>query len=837
MHAIRCWILALLCLVTSHTWAQESIREVIDFNFDWDFHLQEKANPDLSQVSWESVRLPHDWSIRQGYQQESTSASTGFIPAGVGWYRKRFSLPKSDQGRAIWIEFDGVYCESEVWLNGEKLGFRPSGYSSFAYDLRPHLQFGPKGNELLVKVNHAAYADTRWYSGSGIFRPVRLVKTSATHIAHWGVQITTPQVSEDQATIHFEVEVEGEEAEALEVSILDPSGKEITRATGESRAGGFAVALSIDEPLLWGLETPHLYQAGLTLKGSVEVLDQQSHRFGIRSIRFDANQGFFLNGKSVKLKGVNLHHDAGALGAAVPKAAWRYRVQRLKDIGVNAIRMSHNPHSLELMEVCDEMGLLVMDEFFDEWHRPKGKNLVYIGDNAAKGDITDGYSRYFLNWAERDLKDLIRRDFNHPSVIMWSIGNEIEWTFPVYSQAFRQLNPGLNPHLEAPIFDPEQVKPVFDELSQGQDSLAIIAELLATWVKDLDRTRPITCGSVRPSIAMASGYGEAVDILGFNYRAACYDAAHATYPNLNILGSENWGSYAEWMAVYERDFVAGMFAWTGFAYLGEAGPWPRKGLTLSFFDFAGFKTPRGHFFECLWKEEPKIELFTTPASSSEFSFDPEKGWEFEMQMTPAPVWSELRKWEWYPVEEHWNFAAQEEIIVQAYSNCDEAELFLNGKSQGRVRFESVKEDGIFKWLLPFEQGELMVKGYRQGKLVAQDTLSSAGSLAQITLHASRPILNADRYDLTFVELQLVDEAGQPIRHQEEQITFKYEGPGQLLAVDNGWERNVSPHYQAQVPTHQGRALAIIQADSEKGMGTLTASGGSVQSQALQLKFE
>ena len=802
----------------------EVSRTTEDFNFDWEFRLGEDA-------PWSGVRLPHDWSILAGYQQENTAASTGFVPGGIGYYRKDFSVPETDRGRKVRVEFDGVFCNSEVWINGHALGFRPNGYSSFGYDLTEHLNYGETPNQIVVKADHSAYADTRWYTGSGIYRGVRLVTTAATHIPQWGVRVVTPEVSATAATVMVSSEVENVQAGTeVRVSILDPSGKEVASKTAPAPAAAPAkLTFELTDPQRWDTENAHLYVARTQVLNDGKPVDELNTTFGIRSIRFDAEQGFLLNGKRTKLKGVNLHHDAGAVGAAVTKAVWEYRVRKLKSIGVNAIRMSHNPHSSELMEVCDEMGMLVMDEFFDEWHRPKDKSLVYLGDNKAKGAIAAGYSEYFMEWAERDLKDLIRRDFNHPSVIMWSIGNEIEWTFPKYSQAYNVINPGIKGYGETPIFDPTVVRPVADSILGPNDSLAIVAKMLSKWVKEEDTTRPTVCGSVRPSIALVSGYGTAVDVLGLNYRQQSYDAAHAAYPDLKLLGSENWGDYSEWREVKDRDFVAGMFAWTGFAYMGEGGPWPRKGLNISFFDYAGFKTPRGHFYECLWTEAPKTYLVTTPAATSEFSYDETEGWSFEMQKTPPPVWSELRRWEWYKANEHWNYETAEPIVVQAYTNCDEAELFLNGTSRGRQSLTDFTEDNVMKWLVPYENGELVLKGFRDGAEVAQTTLSTTGQPAKLALSADKAELRADRYDLTHVALELRDAAGKPVRDLPQTVRFELSGPGELLAIDNGWERNVEHHYKSTVTTHNGRALAIVRAGAQPGALRLTATVDGVAS--------
>lgn len=838
------YIMLLLAFINSSCSDSETQpRTVEDFNFNWKFTKGEQLNAEsisFNDVSWESVRLPHDWSILAGYQKENTAASTGFSEGGIGWYRKEFLVPKKDEGKAIWIEFDGIYNNSTVWINGTKLGFRPNGYSSFSYNLSAYLNYG-ESNIIAVKVDHSAYVDSRWYTGSGIYRDVRLVKTSNVYIPQWGVRITTPNVNIDKASIQIETKVVGiTSAVEIEAKIIDNNGVQVASGKTKVVSGEEKGVQTLDlvTPSLWGIETPNLYTAILSVRQNGNLVDEVEQKFGVRKFHFDSNKGFFLNGENVKIKGVNLHHDAGAVGAAANKATWEYRITKLKSIGVNAVRMAHNPHSPLLMEVCDEMGILVMNEFFDEWHNPKAKSLNYLGDNAAGDDISKGYSDIFFEWAEKDLKTLIHRDFNHPSVIMWSIGNEIEWTFPNYSKTYSEVEGKIKEYVDPPTYDVSKIKPVFDSLTGGVDSLSIVAHKLSKWVKEEDTTRPVVCGSVRPTIAFASGYADAVDVLGLNYRAIDYDVAHKAFPEKCLLGSENWVAYSEWKAVLERDFIPGIFVWTGFAYLGEAGPWPRKGLNISLFDFAGFKNPRGHFFECLWKKDPKVYMVTTPVSESEFSFTENEGWQFDIQYTPPPVWNKLRLWEWYKVNEHWNYNNNEPIVVQTYTNCEEAELFLNGKSLGKQALEDFKEDdNIIKWLVPHQKGELKVVGYNNGKKADEYTLSTTGNPVSIKLDADKSSLKANNYDIAHVYVTLYDGAGNEIKNVDEEITFHVSEAADLIAVDNGWEMNVNPHKTNKIVTHNGRALAIVRSKDTLGTVTITANLDGIKSNVLSINIE
>ncbi|WP_137403655.1 glycoside hydrolase family 2 TIM barrel-domain containing protein [Echinicola rosea] len=811
-------------------------RETIHFNQSWLFAMGDMENP--PEQNWQSVTLPHDWSIRKGYSVSNTAASTGFVPGGIGWYKKEFQVTDEDREKTISIEFDGVYCNSSVWINGHLLGFRPNGYSSFSYDLTPYIK---ATNELLVRVDHSSYVDARWYTGSGIYRNVRLVKKHPVHIAQWGNKVTTVVLKDGAADIHVATKVEGVQSKdsltEVVYEIIDPSGTSISRFSADPNKGSYYAKTKLGRPLLWSIESPHLYDLVTKVKQNEKILDQTSTTFGIRSVVMDADKGFVLNGKPVKIKGVNIHHDAGALGAAVTKDTWKYRLSRLQEVGVNAIRLAHNPHSPELLDLCDEMGLLVMGEFFDEWKRPKGKSLVYLGDNAAKGEIASGYSNHFWEWAERDLKDLIHRDYNHPSVVMWSIGNEIEWTFPAYTEVFNQLNPELDVHTEVPVFEPSKVKSVFDEVTGGFDSLAYVAQQLSRWVKEVDTTRAVTCGSVRPSISMVSGYGDAVDVLGLNYRAMCYAPAHATYPTKPLIGSENWGTYEEWKSVEDKPYIMGIFAWTGFAYMGEAGPWPRKGLNLSFFDFAGFKTPRGHFFETLWKPAPKVYAVTTKQEDAEFSVDNQGNWDFEMQKTPPPVWSELRKWEWYPVNEHWNYSAGDTVIVQVYTNCEEVELFLNDQSLGKQALANNLDDHILKWEVPYKAGALKAIGYDEGKEETRFDLTTNSPPTSIVLESDVENLGRGMGDRAHIAAKVLDSNGNEIRDLSLPVTFHVSGGAALVAVDNGWEKNVQDHYKPTLYTHKGRALGIIAPNGKDQPVQIKVTAEGIESKPLTINLE
>lgn len=819
-------------------------KQVINFNENWRFTLTSQPDGHQYQLpthDWQKINLPHDWAVELPYSNEAGAASTGFKAGGTGWYRKTFVLNEQDKAQHLWLEFDGIYNQSQIWLNGHYIGGRPYGYTSFKVDISQYAYFDGRPNQLAVKVNRLSYADSRWYTGSGIYRDVRLVKAPYIHVPMWGVKITTPVATNATAKVKISTEVHASQAftqtAVLTTKIFDMSNNLIA-----SKQAEFPIApkqtieqtIVIDKPRLWNLQSAYLYRAETSLALENNTITAQSEPFGIRTIKFDANRGFFLNNKPVKIKGVNLHHDAGAVGVAVDKSIWRSRLQKLKSVGVNAIRLSHNPHSPQMLELADELGFLVNAEAFDDWDRPKKKSLLRLGDNKVTGIAGHSYSQYFNAWAERDIKALVNRDFNHPSIIMWSIGNEVEWSYPYYPKATSYEEEGGEYYQHAPNYDAEKIR---DRLArhnpQTRDNLPRIAKSLSEFVKQVDTTRPVTSGLTHPSVGFASGYTDALDIVGFNYRAHEYEIAHKTYPQAIIYGSENWGDWREWQAVQDKEYVAGIFIWTGFAYKGESGPLPKMGLEISLFDFIGNKTPRGHFFETFWVDKPKTWVGVTKASESEFSYDEDAGWTFTQREYPQDVWATIRKWEWYDIERHWNFSENESVVVQAYTNTDSAELFLNGHSMGG-QYLNRFDDRIIKWLVPYQRGELKVVGYNNGKAVTEDKISTHGAIAAIRLSPEAKTLVANGTDSVYVHVELVDENQNLVTDSDAEINFSIEGPVGKTFVDNGSEFNTGNVVGNQVVNHKGRAAILVQASKTPGEVQISASSGEVNAEPIRL---
>ncbi|TAL07519.1 MAG: glycoside hydrolase family 2, partial [Verrucomicrobia bacterium] len=521
----------------------------VDFNSGWRFHLGDApaaTNVAFNDSAWRTLDLPHDFSAEGGFSPTNASC-TGFLPGGVGWYRKTFTLDSADDGRRVFVEFDGVMRNSDVWLNGVHLGHRPYGYSSFHYDLTPHLRFGGATNLLAVRCERENVADSRWYPGSGIHRNVRLATLPPVHIPIWGVFVTTPRITTNAADVVVNADVRNTMATncsaRLIVQWLDSAGKPVreadqTHAIAAGETFTFTVWGALPNPRLWSPESPALYTAVCRVFLGADPVDETRTTFGIREARFDAQHGFFLNGVNLKLKGVCVHHDAGALGAAVPVEVWERRLRVMKELGVNAVRCSHNPMSSELYELCDRLGLLVLDEAFDEWEIGKRKWVAGRNQGTAQ---RFGYSADFQAWAERDCADMVRRDRNHPSIIAWSLGNEIDYPTDPYVHDVTRAVEGFERDSRAP------------QMTQ----LTAVAPKLIAAVKRHDATRPVTMALANQPATDATGLAQMLDVVGYNYQEEFYDKVHRAFPGRVILGSENGKSYDAWRAVTENDFVAG----------------------------------------------------------------------------------------------------------------------------------------------------------------------------------------------------------------------------------------------------------------------------------------
>jgi beta-galactosidase len=761
-------------------------------------------------TKWRTLNLPHDWSIEGEFKEDAiTKGPGGYLPTGIGWYRKHLNIPSISKDQQFWIEFDGVYMNSDVWINGQHLGKHPYGYTSFYYDLTPFIKKGE--NILSVRVDNSLQPNSRWYSGSGIYRHVWLNITGPVHVAQWGTYITTPEVSSSAATIKVRTSIENHTQVTkniiLRSVIKNEVGNEIANletpvslsSTGKTEV---EQTISVDSPSLWSVDQPSLYTLNSIILEGTKVNDNFTSSFGIRKIEFDADRGFLLNGVHVKMNGVCLHHDAGCLGAAVPDQAWVRRLQLLKEMGCNAIRTSHNPPAPEFLDLCDKMGFLVMDEIFDEWVEKKGQ-------------VGFSYHIYFEEWWKSDLLSMIYRDRNHPSVVIWSAGNEV----------------------------PDQVK---------ENGIEVMRKLADTFHKE-DPTRPVTQANDR--IAAGDGpaklpFLELQDIVGYNYvdrwnerRELYYSVDRRDHPTWKMIGTENVsvgglrGQYslasdqsdkrpgrsrdyrlgmiqAEqlWKFTAVNDYVIGDFMWTGIDYLGEAS-WPNKNSSSGVIDICGFPKDGYYFYQSQWTTKPMVHVLP-----------------------------------------HWNWTGNEGKIIPviAYSNCDTVELFLNGKSFGakssvfpqqghskswnpysRPYVAPTTSDLHLTWDVPYEPGILKSVGRKNGKIVTEE-IRTTSKPAAIRFSADRKEIKADSHDIVNIKIEIIDENGLVVPTAANQVEFKVIGEGILIGTDNGNPQDKTSMKSKQRNCYNGLALVVIQSTEKSGNINLTATSAGLKDAVLQV---
>lgn len=806
----KLWFSRLLVVVLLAAWpaaaAEQSPRKMQSFDADWLFHRGDSPGAEqavFDDANWRKLDVPHDWSIEDlplaspsptnakdpaafpvvgPFSPESAGGpATGHTVGGIGWYRKHFALGAASVGKLVSLLFDGVYMDSDVWLNGHHVGNQPYGYTAFSYDLTPFLRPAGADNVLAVRVRNLG-KNSRWYSGSGIYRHVTLTQTGPLHFAHWGVAVTTPQVTKELATVRISTTLTNagtsESTVLVRVKLFGPTGRAlpgVETATQVARGGGAEIPLSlpVKSPPLWSPAAPKLCRAELQLLAGGEVVDQTTVTFGVREIKFSAEHGFTLNGAPMELRGACLHHDNGPLGAAAIARAEERRVELMKAQGYNAIRASHNPPSAAFLDACDRLGMLVMDEAFDCWE--KGKN-------------PDDYGKYFQDWWQRDLTAMILRDRNHPSVIMWSIGNEI----------------------------PQRADPA------GY----VIAKNLTDEVRRLDPTRPVTeaiCNfwdqKGRPWSDTETAF-TFLDVGGYNYEFGKYQPDHVKFPQRIMVGTESYPRqiFNYWRVVEKYPWVIGDFVWTGMDYLGESGcghtrldnepakygrDWPWFNAYCGDLDLCGFKKPQSFYRDVLWGQS-RLEMMVhrpLPPGRSERLSD--WGWP-----------DELPSWTWLGEEGN-------TMKVAIYSSCDTVRLELNHRA---VATQSLLESDRLtaKFEVPYQPGELRAVGLLKGKVVATKTLRTAGPAAKIRLVADRKTIRTDRDDLSYVTVEITDARGNRLPDASVPVRFSVSGAGELAAVGSGSPNRPESFRGPVRTTFQGRALAILRPTGAPGKIKLRA---------------
>ncbi|HTY10058.1 MAG TPA: beta-galactosidase GalB [Bacteroidota bacterium] len=794
----------LASFVISGTACASDTRRADDFSKNWKFHLGDVVNGQailFDDAQWRALDVPHDWSIEGEFNKDNpATVGGGALPGGIGWYRKSFSVPAADKDKLVFIEFDGVYRNSEVWINGHYLGKRPYGYITFQYEMTPFLKFGGEHNVVAVKVDNSQQPNSRWYSGSGIYRNVRLVTVDPVHVDHWGTYVTTPEVTPRSAKVSIKIRTrnssEQDQALTVRTVIIDGDGKKAGEAESKTTSRKMSVSevseeLTVANPVVWTLDSPRMYTAVTTIECNGKICDEYETPFGIRTFNFDVDKGFSLNGKSMKINGVCDHHDLGCLGSAVNKRALERQLEILKGMGCNAIRTSHNPPAPELLDLCDRMGFIVMDEAFDMW---KEKKTEF------------DYSLDWDTWHKQDLTDMILRDRNHPSVFIWSIGNEIveQW--------------------------------------DRQDSSGIaIARELGGIVRSLDTTRPITSALNNPVPSNPLYRSGALDLVGNNYNIDKYPDFPKNFPGKKFIATETvsalatrghydmpsdsirrwptrwdvpfnggnvdntcsaydncsapWGSTQEetWKVIKKYDFLSGQFIWTGFDYIGEPTPygWPSRSSYFGIIDLAGFPKDVYYMYQSEWTNKPMLHIFP-----------------------------------------HWNWKKGDTVDVWAYSNCDEVELFLNGKSLGAKR--KAGDELHLVWRVPFVPGTLKAVSRTGGKEMLTQEIRTAGAPAMVVLEADHRMIAADGKDLSFITVKIVDQAGVLVPNADNLVHFTVSGEGRIAGVDNGLETSHESFKAHERKAYNGLCLAVLQSTDKAGTITVRATSDGLTESSIAI---
>lgn len=776
------FLLPILIFSCLSAFSQISFGDSKKINENWKFILQDTPdakNAAYNDDKWQSVAVPHDWSV-EGRLSPTLASCTGFLPGGIGWYRKALNIAENKRGQKVYLYFEGVYNRSEVFINGHSLGKRPNGYISFAYDATPYIKYG-EANTIAVRVDHSQSADSRWYTGSGIYRDVWVVYANPVHIAQWGVY-AYPEVNKNKGILNIEVALENGSAVKTNLTVvnelLTSDGKVVAKSSqnvlvGANQENKIATKMNVKNPKLWDLENPSLYQLKTTVFKDGKAIDKAVTPTGFRNFTFDSNKGFALNGKGMKMKGVCMHHDAGVLGSAVPRDVLETRLKTLKEIGVNAIRTSHNPQAPDFYELCDELGLLVLNEAYDEWEFPKRKWLE--GWNVGTPGF-EGSHDIFANWAEKDIEDIVRRDRNHLSIFAWSIGNEVDYPNDPYSHPV--LDGGKDSGFGQASYGGYK-KDAPDAMRLGN-----IARRLVAAVKKYDKSRPATAGLAGVSMSNETEYPGALDIVGYNYTESKYDSDHKKYPNRVIFGSENVHNMEPWLAVKNNKHIFGQFLWTGIDYLGESGIWPSRGFYSGLVDLAGIIKPRGYFRQSLWSDKPMIYAGTYLANKD----------------------TELSKDAW----SLWNYNVGQMIRVVCYTNAAKARLELNGKVVGEEQKYDEKT-GVIYWDIPFTSGKLEAIGLsNDNKIVSKYSILSSQQPDALVINEKSITIDKQK-GVAKVIVQVVDEKGFPVMLSDNDVTCIVGGSGTLLGLDAGNNSDMSDYTDNVQRVFHGHLVAYIQA--------------------------
>ncbi len=805
----RLWALlaVLLSVVGSDAMAQVCFGDAAKFNDGWVFSLSDdpaSKNIRFNDSAWEGVAVPHDWSVK-GELSTTLSSCSGYLPAGIGWYRKSFTV--DDQKPFHYIYFEGVYNRSEVYLNGHMLGRRPSGFASFMYDMTPYLREGE--NILAVRVDRTLKDDCRWYTGSGIYRDVWIVGAEEVHIAQWGVTYRAEKFEGNKAQVAVDVEVDNRIATTdrldINVQLKDKQGRVVAKSTTRAISGVEGVhkrslKLTVNGVNRWSLDDPYLYTLVCEVKRAGKVVDRTAVAAGLRELTFDPNKGFALNGEWMNVKGVCLHQDAGVLGVAVPDDIWRYRLKRLKELGVNSIRMSHNPQAPIVYQLCDEIGLLVKDEAFDEWEYPKRKWMD--GWNQLIAGF-QGNTDFFDEWCERDVTDMVRRNRNHPSIFMWSIGNEVDYPNDPYS----------HPILDGTTIQ-QRMYGGYDPDAPDALDLGRISKRLVECVKSADTSRPVTAALAGVVMSNETDYPFNLDVVGYNYTESRYEIDHQLYPDRVIYGSENGASYKSWTYVRDLEYIFAQYLWTSADYLGEAGKWPSRGSKNGLVDLASQIKPRGYFRSTLWCDKPITYV------GSYIPHNRIKGYNTPYSLDAWDVW---------------NYEPGDVVRVVCYTNAPQARLLLNGEVVGEMKpFDEVH--GMICWDVPYSPGLLRAEGCdASGKVISDFEIKTSGLPYALRVTTDKEQLEPGG-SVAHLVVEIVDEHGVVVKLADNEVMCTVEGDSaKFIGLEAGNIFDMSSYNDDTHRAYYGRIVSYIQSSEKSGKVKVKFSSPLLKSCEIELE--
>ena len=743
-------------------------------NQNWKFHYGDVPEADYmgyDDRAWKDVTVPHDWSVEYPFDKCHASG-TGYLPGGTAWYRKHFILPDDIKGKRVRVTFDGVYKHSRVWINSNYLGSRAYGYANFTFDISEFVRAGE--NVISVRVEHEQVADSRWFTGSGIYRDVTLEITEMSCFVKDSVFVTTKEV-DDAGNAVLDIAFATIDCDETEF-ILEDKDCDTVATVGGNNSGN--VTLNVPCASLWSPDSPYMYNLICHAFSDGKITDVVTIPVGIRTIRFDADKGFFLNGENMKLKGVCVHHDAGALGAAVPEAVWERRIRKFRDAGCNALRTAHNPPSATLLDLCDRMGLLVMDEAFDEWEGTKNK--WWQGHNVYPPKKY-GYAEDFPMWHKADLEAMVLRDRNHPSIILWSIGNEIDYP----------NDPYVTPLFDEVLGNNDNGKPKeerrYDDKKPDASRLTTIAKELVDIVHNVDVSRPVLSAMSFPELSTRTGFADVLDVSGYNYREKFYEEDHRRFPDRVIFGSENGHDPDAWHAVRDNDYICGQFLWTGIDFLGECVGWPYRISQAGILDLCAYEKPLYYRRKAMWTDAPFVKIAVSKGEKEK-----------------TGVWTDKFV---YAGEDG------EKMQVSCYTNAKNAELFLNGESLGEKETENYRAT----WEISFTKGTLTAK--IDG---AEDSLTTPGKAEVISILADKTEMKADSQDIIQAEIALLDKNGNIAADDDKIIYYQITGDAQILGIENGKPDDPTAYSEKYRQTYYGRAIVYIRAGTTADTITLHA---------------